>query len=728
MHVWRGHRPVLLLVLSAASLVSVANAQPDDVSRRRLRMALSSTVDSIRSHAPVLLDVNLSWSSPRLLEGRLRLDFYVDTTHMGTWISRDLVLSNDVDLTLPLMLPPVIIPKQDLKYTVRAEFITDDETIPLDEHDVAVPFDGKRILVAGIVHPFELARENGSFPSPEGRPFAFQDSLRLENNRLLGVRSHDLSSRIVDVLPEELPDSSLEYLMFDLLLVTELGFERLHPEQLEALTEWCEGGGRVCLVTEKVETTAQEDCVRRLLGETALSPAVSIDDEGSLRLLAPHQENLRWGAPGVGRSVVSVDPVDVRSGEWVEAVYWLWGIRSHLPRGAPDDVASGPPGDEDRFGGFFDPDYQFAPQSIPEEAALRDWLIPETVEGVPFTTVCVLLGLCLLAVAPGDYLLLGWLRRRKWTWILFPAVAVGFTLLTMKIARSHIGQTESVTSLGFLDLTADGRIARSSTFELTFANTSKTRTESLEEQYVASFQNRAPASFPRSGVSILDQQLSQSYRDAQSVRYALEDQLNGDPLVYAGRVPRRFSVTRQLRQWSPQLLRRTAFAPGWASGDPAAGIPWSDATYERLDTEAEFREWSGRVRRHLPEAEVIVVSPHDILSTFALDDAASRDEPQPVPSAEIDPYTGEVVLVPDDAEWSSSRRVHQAALTALWASVRDKNGLFELVTQIAPTAAGNFEDLAVLDRADDSTLLLLVITSGEPGHYKVYRRLLRKEL
>ena len=711
--------PALLLFLGIASWPTELYSQSPEIVRKKLRLTLASAVDSIRSQSPILLDANLAWSSPRLLEGRLRLEFYVDSTHRGTWISQEVALS-DGELPLRLMLPPALIPDEDFKYTVRAEFLTEDHTIFLGDYDVAVPIDPKRILIAGIVHPFDLVQENGSFKGPDERPFALQDSLRLETNPGLDVRARDLSCRVVSVLPGDLPRSPLEFVMFDLLIVSDAGFDRLGPEQLTPLADWVEAGGRVCLVSGHADTSAHQACLRRLLEDSPLNPVLQLDGDRELRLLRPHAANWRRGTPGVGRAIVSTEPIDVRSRDWAAAVYWLWGIRADQKLPETSDPSRAVVDDEPDEN-MFDFTYRFSPDPLAAESALGNWLIPDTIEGVPFSTVCVLLGLCLLAVAPGDYLLLGWLRRRRWTWILFPSVAVAFTLLTMKIAQSHIGQTDSLTSLEFVDLTADGRIARTSSFELTFANTSKTRSESFQSEYVTPFEYRASASSDSFTPGF---RYNRTGRVSQFSRYDLEDELSGKPFVYAGRVPTRYSVTRQLEQWSPQLQRRTAFTGEWAPNNPAARIPWSEATFDQLRTETGFQEWAAKVRRDLPDAWVAVVSSRSVQSTQPLEQQQSASRNRPPLELVVDPATGEVTPLAESETFAT--RLEQAAHTALQASARDETGLFQLVAQIAPNAAGNFEDLALLDRTDDSALLLLVVTESEAGRFQVYRRLLHE--
>ena len=58
-------------------------------------------------------------------------------------------------------------------------------------------------------------------------------------------------------------------------------------------------------------------------------------------------------------------------------------------------------------------------------------------------------------------------------------------------------------------------------------------------------------------------------------------------------------------------------------------------------------------------------------------------------------------------------------------SARAPSGMFHIVSQISPNAAGNLEDLTLLDRSDPRQWLLLIITSDDEGNYNIYRRLIR---
>ena len=81
---------------AASVLPTSAHAQQ----RSPLKLSIKPTIDVMRSNAPLLLDATLTWSSPRLLEGRLELDLYVGQQRVAEYRSRDVALSAS-KVTLP---------------------------------------------------------------------------------------------------------------------------------------------------------------------------------------------------------------------------------------------------------------------------------------------------------------------------------------------------------------------------------------------------------------------------------------------------------------------------------------------------------------------------------------------------------------------------------------------------------------------------------------------------
>src|SRR5262245_29974485 len=104
-----------LMAAAIAVLPTIAHAQH----RAPLKLSIKPTVDVMRSNAPLLLDATLTWSSPRLLEGRLELDLYVGQQRVAEYHSRLVALSEN-KVTLPLMLPPVTPVDEQTACTLQA--------------------------------------------------------------------------------------------------------------------------------------------------------------------------------------------------------------------------------------------------------------------------------------------------------------------------------------------------------------------------------------------------------------------------------------------------------------------------------------------------------------------------------------------------------------------------------------------------------------------------------
>src|ERR1019366_9218593 len=80
-------------------------------------------------------------------------------------------------------------------------------------------------------------------------------------------------------------------------------------------------------------------------------------------------------------------------------------------------------------------------------AELLNRLMPQTVRLIPFSALIGILVLFVLLIGPADYFLLGAFRRRKFTWILFPATSIVFTAATVLMANHFLGLHDQRRSL-----------------------------------------------------------------------------------------------------------------------------------------------------------------------------------------------------------------------------------------------------------------------------------------
>ena len=74
---------------------------------------------------------------------------------------------------------------------------------------------------------------------------------------------------------------------------------------------------------------------------------------------------------------------------------------------------------------------------------------------VPITYVGAILLTYIFLVGPGDYFLLGLLKMRRYTWIVFPVVTVLFTGGLVLLSNHYMSTTETGGSIEICDVTGD---------------------------------------------------------------------------------------------------------------------------------------------------------------------------------------------------------------------------------------------------------------------------------
>ena len=671
---------VVLAALSAGTQLSAQGLQP--------KLSLSPVFDAPRSHAPIQLDATLSWASADLLVGHLKLQFYVGGRLIHTWDSREVILSSG-EVTLPVMLPPTLLTLERDTLNAHALFITDETSHDLDLHDVLYPVDFKRALTVGIVHPESGGMPPSDFTTPFQDRFAWVAPFRLDDALPDADWSRHLNCRTMLIDPDLVPDEPLELVAFDLLIVTNQGLTGLDDGQLDAIAGWTEAGGAVCVAGEFAQNTDHQSFLARIAGSSPVSPLFDFDDDGNIQPLLGRRPQWMLSSPGVGRAIVTFEPVDVGTPEWRSDVLNLWRIR---PRQIDSIVETGAwsfPLPENYFMGALSLGPLRA-ETASEPDLLQLHLMPDRVEGVPLPTVALILVACLLAVAPGDYFLLTLLNRRRWTWILFPAIAIGFAIFTVRLARSHMGQADHRNTLSVIDLTQDGRPARTSRFELLFAASEKEIRSELTNTLVVPLESR-PA--------ILDNGFGLSSIPVSTPSTA------GPPGVVVGRVPREYTNLQRLRQWTPQLTRYTTIGPGDNAVVPE--IDWSEFNAASLQATDRRDTLLNHLQDQLPAAQILLLHLNDSW------------KPDRLPTES----TTEPSDLTDDEAGTNVHGLPVSFLTTI--SARARSGYFHIVSQISPNAAGNLEDLTLLDDTDPGQWLLLIVTSDEEGNYSIYRRLIR---
>ncbi|MBX3437765.1 MAG: hypothetical protein KF861_09760 [Planctomycetaceae bacterium] len=659
-----------IALLLLVSWIVGPSALADGIIDTRLRLTVNPQFGAIRGQAPLPLSVTLNWSEASLLEGRLQLKWYVDRTHLGTYVLPETSLSLN-SITRTILLPPVIMPYDSAVFSVQGEFHTSTQVYDLDTHDVAVPLDWRRTFVVALCREPPLRMDVDDPDSQTNRRTRLIESLRFEEFFSERFAAREISTLVVEVDPRNLPTTAEQLLSFDMLVLPGDRFDQLRDSQWEVIATWVRAGGSLCCL---VDGAVDEPHVAFLNQLAAADPAefpYLRTDGGHLLPVTGEPHGIDLHPTGLGRLAVVRGPLDFNRREWQKTLLFLWKARQdrivdwELGRPWPQS----PPIDQH---GYQLPN-TFEPQRHQAIDQMTELLLPESVQGLPLMTVAAMLVLFLLAIAPGDYFLLGWLRRRRWTWVLFPALSLLFTWTMMALAARHLGTTNLGRSITIVDLSSEGRPLRTTRLDLLYAASNRNEVTPLNGSLMVPIDpNTRETGAARDSTP-------------QAPRYEI-------PWTYVGNMPGHHAVERTVRQWSPRLSRTTTLGPGETPAEsPLVDFDWQSVTPDQLQDPETFAAFQETLRQLDPSVDVGLLS-----NTMTIE--LGNDFP---------------------------RRTQVFDFLKIVSAVGDSR-LFSIVSQISPTAAGQWEDLALVDPTDGETLLLLVMTESSPGQYVAYRQFFPK--
>jgi hypothetical protein len=193
--------------------------------------------------------------------------------------------------------------------------------------------------------------------------------------------------------------------------------------------------------------------------------------------------------------------------------------------------------------------------------------MPLGVSAIPPSVIALILTAYVVTIGPVDYFLLGALRLRRFTWVLFPVVTIGFAAFTLWLSERYLGSSDSRRAIEIYDFVPGGTVARRTRIEMLFLgqeNTVATEVENGLFSLVGRGNVMSPVPVPAtSGKQMVT---AAAMMDAS---VGVED-----------RFPSRYRIAQQVAQWRPVLNRffwidpkpSTIYRPPGAPG--AAAFDW----------------------------------------------------------------------------------------------------------------------------------------------------------
>ena len=533
-----------------------------------IHVELAPSTPPLRSDSPMTFVWKILSQSSKLIEGQLDVTIHDGPDVLGHGVADDVVLTAGEQL-VRTVLPPIESNNQFNSLELRVKFFS--KNVKLGEWDFSLraPSQWQRQAVILVCGPWQA-----NLPA---------DARTLIDRLRVDTWNADNSDRTITTIsahirPDDMPPDSLGYCGYDLVLLAREGLSELKESQMKPLLEWVEAGGSLCLVPGNASLKDYHaSFLNRAVHSNDSDPLFVVDPSG--RLMGPGDKNEgaddKEGADvsppllcrhGLGRVAIVKGKLDqLLTGSEAELrsmLAFLWKLRHDrladflnvgtflVKSDVPTDEPK--PGENQWQGRNFNVTYaqlrpkdkQLAPLPLQSGDQLLTRLMPEGLRVVPMSLIGVILIVYVLLIGPGDWFVLGAIKRRKWTWITFPFVTVALTLLTVWLAEWYMQISNNRRVVTFHDVGERSRIARRNRFEVLFQGSERNVTTELTREIFSAmtlqrFSSAMWYNFQQQQLQGVDQR--RTYTQVANV---------------VGRVPARYTVTQFLSQWTPQLNRR----------------------------------------------------------------------------------------------------------------------------------------------------------------------------
>lgn len=624
-----GQSPLRCVLAVLITLLAVAcPLRADSPEVQLLTFEVDQSRWAFRSGAPMPLRLKVTNASPGILEGILDLQFRNSTgVPLAAIRLPDQVYSTgrrDVDYLIPLQAGNL-----DQVITVSCAFHARSGEEFVSEGMLVLP--NRRSFVVPMVVADVNRRLTDDF-----------SWLSLESYCPANSVNADIFP-MVTLMPRytgaDMPRDPLKHMAHDIVVIHADGFRSLQSTQIQALEAWLRGGGSAFVQLGAGTLSAeQQGFIDRLVSRQ--SDLLSTEFEG--RTLIPVMAQGRYAKIRTGfgcvvltteRSWAAANPRDR-----LEVFGFLWRIqnrqmeslrntgkftlepirkevrerwaeyaRSYPQPGNPYAVGAVAPALEDN---------QDA-ESIEQNEVLQRWgemlldvrqfryfsmfhkMMPKDVRVVPVWLLSAILLAYIVVIGWGDYLVLGRLKRRRWTWFTFPATTLLVTLLTIGTAKGYLGSTNELSVVEFRDIADDGQIARVQRFELHFPSSSARIAIPLNEVV---FTPLPVGSDTARGGEVSP--LTSRFVSIQGV-----------PTLHA-------EAIQELSQWRPQLNRMVSFPRHLQGPFSEADLPPCDS-WSNPDVQQKVKEI---IHKAIPQALMFRLYRHPRDSIRSVGDAAGESD------------------------------------------------------------------------------------------------------
>lgn len=654
-------RALALLAILIAPFLTHAQSAKKSGEHSDLKIEYVPESRKPRSFGPQTVTIRFSGVDPGgIIEGRLRLNYKDAGKDLLTYETPELAITSGAT-SYRFLIPSTMSGSFRPSTKVHCSFITEKRVIDLGALDTPLANkQGRTFVIAASVPEFA---EYGNLQEVINvlRIERFDPNL---SKRDQNSRAESVAARIKT---DEFGTNPLTYCEYDITLLAGVGFTSLGEKQLNALAKWVKAGGACMIVASGTIDPSQLLFLNELSDHAFTQTA-----EGALRTKksAPPATHHRFN-PGLGRLVVAIEPsrerIVIKDPEWTRSAAFLYGFRSnqlkHLQNNPHWNEAleygSGSKKREDLGAISMMQEWskrttgKLHIQPIPGDAAGKIGLslIPRDTKLLPGYIIFIILLCFVLAIGPLDYMLLGKIRKRKYTWILFPLTSIFFTLIMVKLAEKYMGTNDHRNSIRIVDVSPSGEVLRQNRLSLIFAGQHRTITEAGNNALICKVTEEGLNNFGGSHM-VYEDNISTSTTKG--------------PSNYRGRLPGNYEMIHDVRQWTPVMIREMQLGP----------------TEESLPSLFPINEY--------PDINTLL----DTFQEFVTDSTSTVHLIRPGPGA--------------DLSWGEMDDLDKNVLVLLKDRIR--LGFFSVISRVSPHGGATFEDLNIIDTTSSGQTMIAVVT------------------
>lgn len=721
-------RPILSYIWLLCLLI------PTTVNAQQLPMTvdLHQSTPSPKGDGPITLVWQCSVASTGLLEGYFLVSANDGVENLGEFRSHDVALHAGYH-EIPMMLPPMKVDNTFSNIKLKVSFVT-----PAQRYDIKNEFllrvgrKFERTFAIGVCDPFdinltvaqkklldELKFESISPPDPV--PVNLQSILvkhSLQDRGYLTSQTPKLNVKTFSsfVTPPQFPQLPIDCHQYDILLITPRGLEILETRHLRAIGQWVRSGGSLCVLAGDNLKKSQIQFLNQLSDNDSVTPFL-LDSEGKLKF--KENQTAWFYRTGWGRSVIvsaeAFENDSLSEQQRSRIPFFLWKLRqsqheyyetNHRWNQQPliDAFVNQAKQNRNRYGDGPTPSEMFSMNYRPINTggAVVSSLMPEQLRIVPTWLIMLILLCYVLVIGPGEYIVLGRLNLRRYTWITFPLLSVGFAAIAFLISNYYMQTSHERKSLAVIDLDSRGRPVRENQIELIFTGSYQDVETRVKSGLLTPLNQ-------------LELGMGQNYyRYSRGLEYSLVG-----PPYYAGSIPTQYSVFQRMPQWTPQLNR---IVNNYPQGEESEKFDWSLIQTEQLTTEQGRQRLRRQIEQALGREALLFIyngTPKGEVRKFPLNHQLNRAYQNRLQ------YSSRYALFNPGQFNSNPYGIYQDHPHSFMDDlcVRNQEGLFQVVSQVSPSGGNNYEDLSILDPSAPEQWLVVVYVPGSTQD-RLYRQLL----